>query len=467
MPNTSFSCFKAYDLRGRVPEELNPELAYKIGLAYAEVFSPRTVAVGYDIRLSSPSLRSALIEGLNKGGVDVKDIGLCGTEEIYHAVFSLGLDGGIMITASHNPKGYNGMKFVREQAIPVSGDSGLNKIKELIRKDSLKVAAKSGKVELVDNTRKYIDHLLTYIEPGRLKPLKVVVDPGNGGGGKIIDLLEKVLPLNFIKLNNEPDGNFPCGVPNPLLPENRAKTSQAVLQHKADLGIAWDGDFDRCFFYDENGEYIEGYYLVGLFAEMILGKHPGEKILHDPRLTWNTRKVVLQHGGVPLETKTGHAFIKERMRQEDAVYGGEMSCHHYFRDFSYCDSGMIPWLLVVELLSVSGKKISEFISEAKAAFPSSGEINRRVESSEKCFKMIRDEFQGEALVFTEIDGLSFEYENWRFNLRSSNTEPVIRLNVESKGDAAVVKDMTEKILRMIDSQAGILNGRSRSLTGFL
>ena len=453
MPNTSLSCFKAYDIRGKVPEELNSELAYKIGLAYAEVFVPSTVAIGYDIRLSSPSLRLALIEGLNKGGVDVKDIGLCGTEEIYHAVFSLGLDGGIMITASHNPEGYNGMKFVREQAIPVSGDSGLNKIKELILKDSLQVASKCGSVEFVDNTSRYIGHLLKYIELSKLRPLKVVVDPGNGGGGKIVNLLEKELPFNFVKINYEPDGNFPNGVPNPLLPENRAKTSQAVVQHKADLGIAWDGDFDRCFFYDENGEYIEGYYLVGLFAKMILAKHPEEKILHDPRLTWNTRKIVLQHGGVPLETKTGHAFIKERMRLEDAIYGGEMSCHHYFREFSYCDSGMIPWLFIAELLSVSGEKMSHFVSEAKAAFPSSGEINRRVESSEKCFKLIRDKFQSKALSFTESDGLSFEYETWRFNLRSSNTEPLIRLNVESKGDVAMMERMTEEILNLIDSQA--------------
>ncbi|SDK79144.1 phosphomannomutase [Maridesulfovibrio ferrireducens] len=451
MQDLSLSCFKAYDLRGKVPKELNPDLAFKIGLAYATVFNPRTVAVGYDVRLSSPSLRSALIEGLNRGGADVKDIGLCGTEEIYHAVFNLGLDGGIMITASHNPKGYNGMKFVRQKAIPVSGDSGLNKIKELILKDSFHPASSSGLVEHIDNTSQYIAHLLSYVSLENLHPLKIVVDPGNGGAGKIVDFLEEHLPFNFVKINYEPDGDFPNGVPNPLLFENRAKTSQAVVRHKADMGIAWDGDFDRCFFFDENGEYIEGYYLVGLLAKMLLEKYPGEKILHDPRLTWNTREIVLQHGGVPLETKTGHAFIKERMRAENAVYGGEMSSHHYFRGFSYCDSGMIPWLLVAELLSVSGKKISEFIADAKESYPSSGEINRRVEDSEKCFKQVREEFQSKALAVTEIDGMSFEFADWRFNLRTSNTEPVIRLNVESRGNTMLMERMTEKILNLIDS----------------
>lgn len=444
------SCFKAYDIRGRVPDELNSDLAFKIGLAYAQVVKPETVAVGCDIRLSSPRLRDALIKGLNCAGVNVKDIGLCGTEEIYHAVFSLGLDGGIMITASHNPEDYNGMKFVREQSIPVSGDTGLNKMKELILADAFSDAEMAGTVEHVDNSDRYIEHLLGYVAEESLKPLKIVVNPGNGGAGKIVDILEKKLPFEFIKINYEPDGTFPNGVPNPLLPENRTATSEAVVKNKADFGLAWDGDFDRCFFFDEHGDYIEGYYLVGLLASMVLEKRPGEKILHDPRLTWNTRKVVSDKGGIPIETKTGHAFIKERMRQEDAAYGGEMSSHHYFREFAYCDSGMIPWLLVAELLSTSGRKLSEFVVDAQKAYPSSGEINRRVSDAAECFDLVRQEFGPQAKSFTEIDGLSFEFDNWRFNLRSSNTEPVIRLNVESRGNAHLMQEMTARILGLIE-----------------
>lgn len=448
---SNLSCFKTYDVRGKVPEELDEDLAFKIGLAYAQELQPDTVAVGRDVRLSSPELCSALISGLVEGGVAVKDIGLCGTEEIYHAVFSLELGGGIMVTASHNPAGFNGMKFVREEARPVSADTGLNRIKDVVERGEISSTGSTGSVQRLDNSSDYINHLLAYISLASLRPLKIVVNPGNGGAGRILDLLEPHLPYSFIKVNYESDGTFPNGVPNPLLPDNREATSKAVIDNNADLGIAWDGDFDRCFFFDEQGGYIEGYYLVGLLAEFFLRENPGEKVLHDPRLVWNTRERVLKNGGIPIETKTGHAFIKERMRMEDAVYGGEMSSHHYFRHFSYCDSGMIPWLLLTEHLCTSGNTLSELVGEAMAAYPSSGEINRKVADPESCFSAVRKAFTPEATAFTEVDGMSLDFGQWRFNLRSSNTEPVIRLNVESKGDVDLMKEKTQAVLSVIET----------------
>ena len=447
----SLPCFKAYDIRGRVPEELNEDIAYRIGRAFVELEKPSRVVIGRDNRLSSLSIVTALVEGLTDGGADVFDLGVCGTEQVYHATFSENMAGGIMVTASHNPIDYNGMKLVRMEARPVSGDSGLKEISALVEKNSFNKVATAGVVTLLVIDREYATHLLGYVDLSSIKPLKVVVNAGNGCAGRIIDLLEKHLPLTFIKINHEPDGKFPNGIPNPLLPENRAATRNAVLEHGADLGIAWDGDFDRCFLFDEHGSFIEGYYIVGLLAGVLLKKNPGARIIHDPRLTWNTVDIVTAAGGAPIMSKTGHAFIKERMRLEDALYGGEMSAHHYFRDFAYCDSGMIPWLMIVELMGISGKPLSSLVRERIRLFPASGEINRKVLDADHVIARIKEEYRGNAIGDDYTDGLSMEFDRWRFNLRSSNTEPVLRLNVESRGDEELMKQKTAELLEIIDA----------------
>jgi len=455
------SCFKAYDIRGRIPDELNVDIAYRIGRAFAENIKPNRVIVGRDIRLSSNEMADAVIQGLQDAGVNVYDIGLCGTEEVYYATFAYkdageSMDGGIMVTASHNPKDYNGMKLVREQSKPVSGDTGLNDIKLLAEANNFAApVAHRGTVTAVSIGADYTEHLLGYIDPLALKPLKVVVNAGNGAAGHAIDWLEAALqkamtqPLEFIKIHHEPDGHFPNGIPNPLLTENRDSTIATIKEQGADLGIAWDGDFDRCFVFDETGRFIEGYYIVGLLAEAFLKQNPGEKIVHDPRLTWNTIDIVNSMSGIAVQSKTGHAFIKERMRLEDAVYGGEMSAHHYFRDFSYCDSGMIPWLLVIELMSKSGKKLSQLVDERMRLFPASGEINRTIAQPEAAIEVVRKHYEKEAQVVDYTDGLSMEFGNWRFNLRCSNTEPLVRLNVESRGDEALMQAKTEELLALL------------------
>lgn len=445
-----YACFKAYDIRGRIPDQLNPELAERIGRAFVAVTGAKRVIVGYDIRLSSPDLSQALTRGLNAAGADVFDIGLCGTEQVYFATSHYGMDGGIMVTASHNPSDYNGMKMVAAESKPISSDTGLNDIRDRLDQP-FEDAPQEGSVKRLDVREAYIQHLLSYIDVSSLKPLKVVVNAGNGGAGLVIDDLEPHLPLSFIKVQHEPDGTFPHGVPNPLLTENRAATASVLLSEGADLGIAWDGDYDRCFLFDEKGRFIEGYYIVGLLAQQFLKKHPGAAIIHDPRLVWNTVDLVAQGGGRAVETKTGHAFIKQRMREEDAVYGGEMSAHHYFRDFAYCDSGMVPWLLVVELISQSGKTLSELIDDRIAQFPASGEINRTLKQPASVIRAIEAEYAPQAVERNEIDGLSLAFGDWRFNLRMSNTEPVVRLNVESRGDIALMEAKTAELLARIDA----------------
>jgi phosphomannomutase len=449
-------CFKAYDVRGRIPDELNDTLAYQIGQAYAAFVKPKMVAVGRDIRDSSAQLRDALTRGLTDSGVDVADIGLCGTEGVYFATFAEELDGGIMVTASHNPPDYNGMKFVREQSRPISSDTGLADMQALIEGSRLPAkAASTGVVSALDTSAKYLQHLLGYVSVDTLKPLKVVVNAGNGGAGLIIDQLEPHLPFDFVKINHQPDGSFPNGVPNPMLEENRASTIEAIRRSKADVGLAWDGDYDRCFFFDEHGGFIEGYYLVGLLAEAFLRRHRGARIVHDPRLTWNTIEIVQQYGGQPVLCKSGHAFIKQKMREVDAVYGGEMSAHHYFRDFAYCDSGMIPWLLVLAVMSESGKTLSELVGERQRLYPASGEINRhlseRIGDTKAVFARVQQNYQARAKSIDYTDGLSMEFERWRFNLRGSNTEPLVRLNVESRADTALMQDKTAEILRLLDA----------------
>ncbi len=480
--NNPLKCFKAYDIRGRLGDELNPDIAYRIGHAYTKHLRMNRVVVGGDIRHTSEPLKLALAQGIMDAGAEVIDIGMVGTEEIYFASFYLDVDGGIEVTASHNPMDYNGMKLVGRGALPISGDSGLNDIRELAEHTqspftSFKPAA-SNAAEMAeasatennvfsgtDNAHKYsqqsilepyVQHLMTYIDSNNFTPLKLVVNAGNGAAGHVIDAIEAQfnlanVPVEFIKVHHEADGDFPNGIPNPLLPENRAVTADAVIANKADMGIAWDGDFDRCFLFDENGRFIEGYYIVGLLAEAFLLKSPGEKIIHDPRLTWNTIDQVEAAGGKPIQSKTGHAFIKERMRLENAVYGGEMSAHHYFRDFAYCDSGMIPWLLVAELISVAEKPLSELVNERMAKYPCSGEINYRVADVSIVLDKILKHFAIENPVIDRTDGISLEFEQWRFNLRSSNTEPLLRLNLETRADETLMKAKVAEIEKIIHS----------------
>lgn len=454
--NLTKAAFKAYDIRGRVPEELNEELAYRVGRVFAQMYAAEKVVVGRDVRLSSEKLTIALSEGLSDGGCEVMNIGLCGTEMVYFATSHLKADGGIMVTASHNPMDYNGLKLVRKESRPISGDTGLKEIAQRAVEEEWKHEVETGKSKGFIMPRlimeSYIRHLLTYINRMKLKPLKVVVNAGNGCAGPILDALETWLPLQFIKVNHRPDGNFPNGIPNPLLIENREATAAVVREHKADLGVAWDGDFDRCFLFDETGAFIEGYYMVGFLAEAFLRKNPGAKIIHDPRLTWNTVEMTEALGGVPVLSKSGHAFIKERMRAEDAVYGGEMSAHHYFRDFAYCDSGMIPWLLVVESMCLTGKPLSALVAERVAKFPCSGEINRRVADGKEVINRIESAYAVNEAKVDYTDGISIEYEKWRFNVRMSNTEPVLRLNVETRGDAALLEAKTQELLALIGGE---------------
>lgn len=454
MPTTqSLTCFKAYDIRGRIPDELNDDIAWCIGRACGEFLGAGRVVVGHDIRLSGPALAAAVSSGLNDAGLDVIDIGLCGTEEVYFATSHLGAGGGIMVTASHNPADYNGMKLVRAGSRPISGDTGLSEIRRRAEEMAGAVPAPArcrGTLRRADPRPDYIRHLLSYVDRAALRPLRLVMNAGNGSAGPVVDALQRELPFHLTKIQHEPDGRFPNGVPNPLLPANRAATTAAIHAAGADFGVAWDGDFDRCFFFDEKGAFIEGYYVVGLLAATMLAAHPGGRIIHDPRLVWNTEEIVRQHGGVPVQCKTGHAFIKERMRHEDAVYGGEMSAHHYFRNFFYCDSGMIPWLLVAALVSAEGRPLSALVADRIRRYPASGEINRQLADPAAAMDRVRAQYTAGAEAVDETDGLSLSFRDWRFNLRVSNTEPVIRLNVESRGDAGLMKAKTAEILALLD-----------------
>lgn len=451
---TKLTCFKAYDVRGKLGEELNENIAYRIGRAYAQVLRPTKIAVGGDVRLTSESLKCALAQGLMDGGVDVVDIGLSGTEEIYFAAFHLDVDGGIEVTASHNPMDYNGMKFVGRGAVPISRDNGLSEIQALAESQQFASVPAPGKISVGEVLGDYVDHLLGYIDADSLSPLKIVVNAGNGAAGHVIDAIEKQfiarqVPIQFVKVNHEPDGAFPRGIPNPLLPECRQDTIDAVVEHQADMGVAWDGDFDRCFFFDHEGSFIEGYYIVGLLAQAILAKNPGEKVIYDPRLTWNTEDVVRRAGGVAVQSKTGHAFIKASMRAENAIYGGEMSAHHYFRNFAYCDSGMIPWLIIAQLLSATGQKLKSLVEQRLALYPCSGEINFKVTDIHGALVDIRQSFEGQAKSIVELDGLSMDMGKWRFNVRISNTEPLMRLNVESLSDEMLMKLRTDQLTEII------------------
>ena len=435
----TLTCFKAYDIRGKLGTELNEEIAYKIGRAYGQIYQPKTVVVGCDVRLTSEDLKQATIRGLNDAGVNVFDLGMTGTEEVYFGAFHLDVQGGIEITASHNPMDYNGMKLVRENARPISADTGLKDIQILAESENFTEVTQKGTTQKYNILPEFIDHLMTYIDPAKIRPLKLVMNAGNGAAGHVVDAIEAKfkqlnIPIEFIKIHNQPDGTFPNGIPNPILVENRDSTRNAVLAHQADMGIAWDGDFDRCFLFDEKGQFIEGYYIVGLLAQAFLLKQAGEKIVHDPRLVWNTLDIVEQYNGIAVQSKSGHAFIKDVMRENNAVYGGEMSAHHYFRDFAYCDSGMIPWLLAVSVLSETQQSLSSLVEGMIERFPCSGEINFKVTDTQITIQKIFDYFADQNPAIDKTDGVSLDFGAWRLNVRASNTEPLLRLNIESRAD---------------------------------
>ncbi|RJP25598.1 MAG: phosphomannomutase [Candidatus Omnitrophota bacterium] len=444
-------CFKAYDVRGQVPQELNVDLAYRIGRAFVKFLDAKTVVVGRDIRATGSELSLALAKGLTDGGANVFDIGLCGTEMVYFATSHLQAGGGIMITASHNPPEYNGMKFVREESRPISSESGMKEIERMASLNRFDPIGEKGVMQFVDIDEAFVRHILSVVDVSALSSYKVVVNGGNGCAGPILDRLEPYLPFELIKIHHEPDSTFPHGVPNPFLIENRAPTITAVQQNHADIGVAWDGDFDRCFIFDEKGNFIEGYYIVGFLAEAQLDIHPGATIIHDPRLIWNTIELVEERGGKPKMCKVGHSFIKEMMRNEKAVYGGEMSAHHYFKDFFYSDSGMIPWLLILEIMSQEKKPLSQLVEERIRKFPVSGEINKCVKNPDEVLARIQRYYENEHPKVDRVDGLSLEFPEWRVNIRTSNTEPILRMNIETRGNQELVQAKVEEVVGIIEN----------------
>lgn len=455
---TKLTCFKAYDIRGKLDTELNEDIAYRIGRAYGQIYQPKTVVIGCDIRLSSEGLKQATIHGLNDAGVNVLDLGMTGTEEVYFGAFHLDVQGGIEITASHNPMDYNGMKLVRENARPISADTGLKEIQALAELDEFIDVSNKGSTEKYNILPEFVNHLMSYIDPAKIRPMKLVMNAGNGAAGHVIDAIEQKfqqlnIPVEFIKIHHEADGTFPNGIPNPILTENRDSTRDAVIQHGADMGIAWDGDFDRCFLFDEKGQFIEGYYIVGLLAQAFLLKQSGEKIVHDPRLVWNTLDIVEQYQGITVQSKSGHAFIKDVMREHNAAYGGEMSAHHYFRDFAYCDSGMIPWLLAIAVLSETQQSLSSLVEEMIAKFPCSGEINFKVADTQATIQKLFDHYADQQPEIDQTDGVSLNFGAWRFNVRASNTEPLLRLNIESRRDhnPRPMQDYVDELTQLIQS----------------
>ena len=445
--------FGAYDIRGIYPESVNQELAYRVGRIFPKLFDAKKVAIGHDIRLTGPTLADALTRGLTEAGCDVYDIGQCGTEMIYFATGAKDFDGGIMITASHNPKEYNGLKFVKKGVLPVAPQTGLLDIKNAVEDETFNWAFRkaTGSIYKIDIFHDYIKKLLSYVDVKKFKPLKVVINTGNGAAGPVINELEKFLPFDIVKIFNNTNGFFPNGVPNPLLKDSRAATANAVIEHGADCGIAFDGDFDRCFMFDEQGNFIEGCYMVSLLAEAFLKKNPGAKIVCEPRALFATVDIVEKLGGTPIICRSGHTYMKAKLREENAIYGGEMASHHYFRDFYYCDSGMITWLLILELLSQSGKKLSEIMADRIKNFPVSGEINTKVDSTDTVKKIMAkvEKIYAPKGKVNKIDGLSVDFENWRFSLRGSETEPYIRLNVESRGDKVLMETKRDELLAVI------------------
>ena len=477
----SINSFKAYDIRGELGINLNEDIAYRIGRAFGQILYQRynaaadtvnddnelkslkpAIVIGSDIRHSSEQLKQATIAGIIAAGVDVIDLGMTGTEEVYFATSHYQALGGIEVTASHNPINYNGLKLVKEHSKPISADDGLAEIQALAESGQFTSSKHLGKLQLLTDKSAYIEHVMSFIDTEKLKPLTLVINSGNGSAGPVVDLIIDKLrqanaPIKVITLHHEPDGSFPNGIPNPMILANRTATQQAVIVHNADLGIAFDGDFDRCFLFDENGSFVDGSYVVGMLAQAFLNKYPGESIVYDPRVLYNTEAVIDAHDGNAVISKSGHSFIKQVMRESGAVYGGEMSAHHYFRDFCYCDSGMIPWLLTIELLSITGKTLSELVTGYIKAYPSSGELNFHLTDKDAVtiIKDIEDKFSVQNPIKSELDGLSFDFGAWRFNLRASNTEPLIRLNIETRGDEQLLKAKTAEIEEWLAAQGAV------------
>ncbi|SFR46461.1 phosphomannomutase [Litoreibacter janthinus] len=450
---TTLTCFKSYDVRGRLGDELNEEICYGIGRGFARSIDPGSVVIGYDIRPTSKALAGQLAEGLRDEGVDVIDIGLCGTEEVYFATSHFEAGGGLMVTASHNPIDYNGIKMVRAGSRPISSADGLGEIQALVEAGNFGPAKERGRLQARDPRDAYADRVVSFANTSTWRPMKVVVNSGNGVAGPSFDAVAAKLdaPVEFVRQHHAPDSGFPNGIPNPLLEENRAQTGQRVLAEGADLGVAWDGDFDRCFFFDETGAFIDGEYVVGLLASAFLGKHAGAKIIHDPRVIWALLDLVGTGGGEAVASQSGHSHIKAKMREVDAVYGGEMSAHHYFREFMYCDSGMIPWILLIEHMSATGKKLSELVADMQARFPSSGEINFKLDDKQPAIDAFEATYLPGAKAVDRLDGLSLDYGDWRVNLRQSNTEALLRLNVETRGDRALLAQKVAEISELIQN----------------
>ena len=449
---TNLTCFKAYDIRGEINVNIDEDVAYRVGRAVAQHFGAKTIVIGFDARETSPAFAQAAAQGVKDAGADVLDIGLAGTEEMYWAVSEFGACAGIEVTASHNPINYNGIKIVKSGSRPLDDASDFQVIKSLAEAADWTTADHIGQsLDYAKEARKaYVDQVLSFLDLAALTPLKIVVNSGNGAAGPTFDaiadrLKEQGAPLAFTLVHHTPDHTFPNGIPNPLLPKNHAATGDVVKEVGADFGIAFDGDFDRCFFFDEHGVFVPGEYVVGLLASIFLEKEAGAKIVHDPRVIWNTQDIVAEKGGTAIQSKTGHAFIKQIMRDTQAVYGGEMSAHHYFRDFAYCDSGMIPWVLVAELVSRSGRSLGDWVKDRFTAFPSSGETNFTVEDANEAIENVSSFYKDQAISIDETDGLSFNFDNWRFNLRKSNTEPLVRLNVESKAGGMALDEIVTDI----------------------
>ena len=450
------TCFKAYDIRGEIDININEAIAYRVGRSVAQHFNSKAIVVGFDARETSPAFAKAVGQGIMDAGSNLIDIGLAGTEEMYWAVSNFSASAGIMVTASHNPINYNGMKIVKSGSRPLDDYEDFKVIKNLAETEKwTKTDNKGSHLDYSDEARSdYVTKVMSFVNRNELKPLKIVINSGNGAAGPTFDVIEKKLNTNypkieFVRVDHTPNSTFPNGIPNPLLPENHHKTADIVKNVGADFGVAFDGDFDRCFFFDETGKFVPGEYLVGLLASIFLEKEQGATIVHDPRVIWNTQDIVSQKGGKAEQSKTGHAFIKQTMRKHEAVYGGEMSAHHYFRDFAYCDSGMIPWLLVAELVSIKNQSLGDLVKDRVSSFPSSGEINFKVKDADSSIASVLENYRTQAKTLDEMDGFSLTIDDWRFNLRKSNTEPLVRLNVESKGASINLDEQVKKISKLL------------------
>jgi phosphomannomutase len=440
--------FKAYDVRGIYPGELDEAGAEAIGRAYVEQFEPRRIAVGRDMRLSSPAMQEALMRGAAAAGADVLDLGLVGTEMVYFAVGSLGLEGGAMVTASHNPKEYTGMKLVRRGALPVGGESGLLEVRDRALADSLAAPGREGRVEPHDIWPAYVDQVLSFVDVSTIKPLRVVIDAANGMAGVMLPPVLERLPVEAVRCYFEPDGSFPNHEPNPLLPENREFIVRKTLEEGADLGVAFDGDADRCFFVDDTGEFVPGDFVTALFAESVLEKEPGAKIIYDVRASRAVPDTIERAGGVPLVNRVGHAFIKARMRKEDAAFAGEVSGHYYFRDFSQADTGVVPFLLMLELISKKGRPLSEILAPLRSRYFITGELNTPVPDVALKLQELKERYGGGRI--SHLDGISVDFDDWHFNVRPSNTEPLLRLNLEATSEK-LMEQKRDEVLEVIRS----------------